>query len=313
MLGFSTTVFYNFYCEMLRAVGNSRTPMLFLLLVSVLHILLAVLLQAKWNLGVLGAALATVISQAVAVALCVGYARRKVPCFRIRRADWRLDGAMLKECLHIGVPTMMTNFIIAFGTIILQFVTNGIGTEYVTAYTCASRIGYILTTPITGYAVALAVFVAQNCGAGNLPRIRSGIRKTGILLLLCNIVLWAISQFAARPLLALMITDNAQAVEAGVMYLRVRSLAMFILPVGCCCKSVLNALGKPLFPTLSGILEIAVRYAAPLVLVAHGAGFLSVPLTDAAAWTAIAVFLALAYLIEMQKIEKMDFHEKQHV
>ena len=109
-----------------------------------------------------------------------------------------------------------------------------------------------------------------------------------------------------------MITDNAQAVEAGVMYLRVRSLAMFILPVGCCCKSVLNALGKPLFPTLSGILEIAVRYAAPLVLVAHGAGFLSVPLTDAVAWTAIAVFLALAYLIEMRKIERTDFHEKQH-
>lgn len=312
MLGFSTTTFYNFYCEMLRALGNSREPMLFYAGASVAHVFLAIFF-IKLNMGVMGAALATVLSQAAAVAACVIYTVKKVPLYRFSRADLVPDGAMVRECLRIGMPTMGTNFIVAFGVIILQFVTNGIGTEYVTAYSCASRIGYIITTPITGFSMAVSVFAAQNRGARKAARIRQGVRTTLCLLTGLNVVLFALSYVISPHILRLMITDGEKAVEAGIMYLKVRCTAMFVLAVASVFKLVLTGLGKPLFPTISGVLEIAVRYAAPLWMVARGVGFLSVPLTDASAWVAIAVLLLAGYLVEMKKIERECAYEKQTV
>lgn len=312
MLGFSTTAFYNFYCEMLRALGNSRAPMLFYVGASVAHIFLAIFF-IKLNMGVVGAALATVLSQAAAVAACVIYTLKKVLLYRFSKADLALDGQVVRECLRIGMPTMATNFIVAFGVIILQFVTNGIGTEYVTAYSCASRIGYIITTPITGFSMAVSVFAAQNRGARNPARIRQGVRATLLILTGLNVVLFALSYVISPSILRLMITDGEKAIEAGVMYLKVRCTAMFVLAVASVYKLVLTGLGKPLFPTASGVLEIVVRYAATLWMVSRGVGFLSVPLTDASAWVAIAVLLFIGYLVEMKKIERECAHEKQAV
>ncbi len=312
MGGLFTTVFYNFYCEMLRAVGNSRTPLLFLLAASVLHILLAIFFLSVCRMGVLGAALATVISQAFSVVLCVICTYRTIPNFRIKVKDIKLEKNTVAECLKIGIPTMMTNFIVAFGVIILQFVTNGIGVEYVTAYSCASRIGYLLSTPITGYSVALSVFVAQNRGAGKPDRIRKGIRVTNLTLFLINVILCVTVFAASRRMLEFLITDGDKAVTAGVNYLYVRSVAMFVLAVGSCYKSILNALEKPLFPLISGFLEIAVRYAAPFLLVANGFGFMSIPLTDAISWIVIAVFLLFAYFHETKR-NGDDTVEKQSV
>ena len=312
MAGFSATVLYNFYCEMLRALGNSRAPMLFFAGASVLHIALAILF-IRLDMGVAGAALATVLSQAAAVAACVIYTVNRAPLYRFSARDLLPDGALIRECLSVGVPTMATNFIVAFGVIILQFVTNGIGTEYVTAYSCASRIGYIITTPITGFSSAAAVFAAQNLGAGNAKRIREGVRTTLVILTGLNVILFILSYFVSPLILRLMITDGEEAVSAGILYLKVRCTAMFILAVASVFKLVLTGLGRPLYPTLSGVLEIAVRYAAPVAMVARGVGFLSVPLTDASAWAAIAVLLFGGYLIEMKKIERTCAHEKQAV
>lgn len=312
MAGFSATVFYNFYCEMLRALGDSRAPMLFFAGASIVHIALAIFF-IRLDMGVAGAALATVLSQAAAVAACVIYTLRRVPLYRFSARDLLPDGALIRECLSIGLPTMATNFIVAFGVIILQFVTNGIGTAYVTAYSCASRIGYIITTPITGFSTAVSVFAAQNRGAGNARRIREGVRATLMMLTGLNVVLFIVSYFVSPLILRLMITDGEQAVEAGIMYLKVRCTAMFVLAVASVFKLVLTGLGRPLYPTLSGVLEIAVRYIAPVVMVARGVGFLSVPLTDAAAWAAIAVLLFGGYLIEMKGIERECGHEKQAV
>ena len=312
MAGFSATVFYNFYCEMLRALGNSRAPMLFFAGASVLHIALAILF-IRLDMGVAGAALATVLSQAAAVAACVIYTVNRAPLYRFSARDLLPDGALIRECLSVGVPTMATNFIVAFGVIILQFVTNGIGTEYVTAYSCASRIGYIITTPITGFSSAAAVFAAQNLGAGNAKRIREGVKTTLVILTGLNVILFILSYFVSPLILRLMITDGEEAISAGILYLKVRCTAMFILAVASVFKLVLTGLGRPLYPTLSGVLEIAVRYAAPVAMVARGVGFLSVPLTDASAWAAIAVLLFGGYLIEMKKIERTCAHEKQAV
>ena len=302
-IGISTTVFYNFLCEMLRALGNSREPLIFLFISSVIHIVLIIIFTYLLKMAIIGAALSTVVSQVIAVVMSGHYIYKKVPSFKISTADLKLDKNILKECFHIGIPMAFTNFIVMFGVIILGFVTNKIGTEYVAAYSCASRIGYIITTPIFGFSTAVSVFVSQNLGAGNINRIKDGVKKVNILLTSINCILLLIFLFASRPLLSLIIKEGKIAVNAGVTYLYIRCTAMFVLTFAAVYKAVLTALGRPLFPTISGFLEIAARYIVPITL-SQKLGFISVPLTDALTWLMLAVFLTPAYIYEFKKLQK---------
>lgn len=307
-VGISASFFYNFFCEMLRALGNSRQPLYFLIFSSVLHILFIGIFIYGFHMGIVGAALSTVISQLLAVLMTWYYMNTKVPCFHISFKDIssvvkKPDVSVLKECLHIGIPMAVTNFVVAFGVIILSFITNGIGVEYVTAYSCASKIGYIITTPIFGFATAVSVFASQNLGAGHIIRIKEGVRKVSILVTAINLVLFLMVLFAARPLLTLLIKDSPIAVEAGVSYLFIRCTAMFVLTFAAIFKNVLAALGKPLFPTVSGFLEIAVRYIIPITL-APTLGFFCVPLTDASTWLMLAILLTPAYVYEIKNLQK---------
>lgn len=299
--GISSSVFYNFLCEMLRALGNSRQPLIFLFFSSVIHIIFIFIFIYGFHLGVIGAALSTVISQFIAVFMTWHYIKKKVPYFHISLKNLKPDLTILKECLHIGIPMAVTNFVVTFGVIILSFITNGIGVEYVTAYSCASKIGYIITTPIFGFATAVSVFASQNLGAGKISRIKEGVRKVSLLVSFINVILFLIFFVASRPLLSLLIKDNPVAVDAGVSYLFIRCSAMFILTFAAIYKNVLTALGKPFFPTMSGFLEIAVRYIIPITL-SQLLGFISVPLTDAATWLMLAIFLTPAYIYEIRKL-----------
>jgi Na+-driven multidrug efflux pump len=254
-------------------------------------------------MGVVGAALSTVLSQLCAALLCYVYIRLKLPKFRISADILKPERAVMAECLKIGIPMAVTNFVVMFGGIILSFVTNGIGMEYVAAYTCASRVGYIVTTPIFGFATALAVFTAQNMGSGNLPRIKEGIKKTFAAVTGVNILLFVAFWFAAEPLMSFMLNGETVAVGAAKTYLLTRCGAMFTLTFAAGYKNVLNSMGRTAFPTLSGFIEIGVRYLIPLTL-SGVLGFICVPLTDAVSWTVLAVFLAIAYFIEIRKIER---------
>lgn len=301
-LGIATSVVYNFLCEMLRALGNSREPLIFLIISSVVHILLILLFTGVWGMGVEGAALSTVLSQLVAALLCVWYIVRHVPDYALSARDMRPSGETMRECLHIGVPMAVTNFVVMFGGIILSFVTNKIGTEYVAVYSTASRVGYIVTTPIFGFATAVSVFASQNLGAGKLDRVRAGVKQTLTLVTGINVFLFLLLFFTSEPLIQVLMGAEATAIDAGVTYLRIRCTAMFVLTLAAVYKNVLNALGRPLFPTISGFLEIGVRYIIPLVL-APVLGFLSVPLTDAISWLMLALFLMPAYFVEVRKLQ----------
>ncbi len=311
-IGISTSVLYNFLCEMLRALGNSREPLIFLFAASCIHIALIFVFAYCFKMGVAGAALSTVLSQLCAVIMCIYFINKKVPLYKIKISDLRICKATLRECLHIGIPMAVTNFVVMFGVIILSFISNNIGTEYVKAYSCASRIGYIITTPIFGFSTAASVFVSQNLGAGNIDRIKSGVRQVNIIITLTNVVLFIIALLTMRPLLSFIIKDSAVAVDAGVLYLKMRCTAMFILTFASVYKTVLTGLGKPLFPTISGFLEIIVRYLIPIMFSAK-LGFVSIPLTDAVTWLVLAVFLTPCYIYEIKKLQKagLAVNEKQ--
>lgn len=301
LLGLVPNMLYNFISEMLRAVGNSKTPLLLLIVSSCIHLVL-LYPSTKW-LGIRGTALTTAVSYVVTVIIGAIYIRKKVPQFGISAQTPRLDLGVLKECFHIGVPMALTNLVVMLGVLMLSFVSNNIGTEYVAAYSCASKIGYIITTPIFGFATALAVFTSQNFGAGNFERIRQGVNKTLRLVFMLDACILVATLFIARPLLCFILGESRTAVDAGYTYLCIRGLSMFLLTPAAVYKSVLPAISKPFFSTASGFLEVGVRFLFPLFL-SQVLGFCVIPLTDTFTWLMLTVLLTVTYYYEFNKITK---------
>lgn len=302
--GIITTMLYNFFCEMMRAVGNSKVPLVFLAISSALHIGLNYLFMGFFKTGVRGAAVSTVLSQGIAAVLCFLYMYKKVKWYKIRRNDFKFDFKIIFECLKVGIPMAMVNFVVNFGTMVLQFVTNGIGTQYVAAYSGASKIGYIYTSPIMGFATALAVFVSQNFGAGNMQRIKKGLKQTVILIFGINTAVLIFSFLCSSTILKFMVGDEQSVISSGNLYLTVRVLAGYMLIVAAVCKSVLPAMGRTFYVTVSGFLEVAIRCISPILLV-ENLGFIGVPLSDAFTWSVLAAFFVIVYPLEMRKVNKL--------
>ncbi len=309
--GLIPNMLYNFIGEMLRAVGNSKIPLWLLIISSVLHLALLYPLTAAW--GVRGTALSTVISYAVTVLLAAAYIRKKIPAFHFSFRTMQPDRCVIKESLGIGTPMALTSFVVMLGVLLLSFVTNNIGTEYVAAYSTASKIGYIMTTPIFGFATALAVFVSQNFGAGEYTRIEKGVQQTMLLVMGVNACAAALLLALLRPILTSVFDGNTTAIDAGCLYLYIRAASMLVLTPAALYKSILPAIGKPLFSTLSGFLEIGVRFLFPMLL-AQVLGFSVVPLTDTFTWCILAAMLMISYHFEFAKCNKDGLkHEKQVV
>ena len=301
--GMWSAAFYNFFGEMLRAVGNSLMPLVFLIFSFVTHAVLNYVLLFVFNTGGGGVAISTVLSQVISAMLCIAYINKKAPFFKLKLKDIKPDITVIKECLRMGIPMSVTNFVVMFGVIILGFITNKMGTEYIAGYTCASKIGYIITAPLFGLATAASVFVAHNMGARNFDRIKEGVRKTILFTTVVNIALFILTKITAKPILNALLSGETIGVEAGLLYLDIRTIAMFWLTLAAVYKSVITALGKPFFSTVSGFLEIAVRYIVPITLTGI-LGFAAVPLTDAITWLILALFLTPAYLYEFKKVTK---------
>ena len=309
--GLLPNMLYNFTGEMLRAVGESKQPLWLLIISSLLHLALLYPLTAAW--GVRGAALSTVISYAVTVLLAFAYIFKKIPAFHLPVRSMQPDRRVMQESLGIGMPMALTSFVVMLGVLLLSFVTNGIGTEYVAAYSTASKIGYIMTTPIFGFATALAVFVSQNFGAGEYARIEKGVRQTMLLVMGVNACVAAVLLALIRPILTSVFDGNTTAIDAGCLYLYIRAASMLVLTPAAIYKSILPAIGKPLFSTLSGFIEIGVRFLFPMLL-SHLLGFSVVPLTDSFTWCMLAAMLMISYHFEFGKCKKAGMiHEKQVV
>lgn len=300
LLGLIPNMLYNFISEMLRAVGNSKMPLYLLVVSSVVH--LALLYPLTLAFGVRGTALANIVSYVVTVVFGAIYIKKKVPAFR-KEDKLCLDTNTMRECMSIGMPMSLTNLVVMLGVLMLSFVTNTIGTEYVAAYSCASKIGYIVTTPIFGFATALAVFVSQNYGAENYDRIKQGIRSTLFVVYGVNIAIAAAVFALLKPMLNFMLDGNAVAVKAGCLYLLIRCVSMLVLTPAAIYKSILPAIGKPFFSTLSGFMEIGARFMFPLLL-SQTLGFSVVPLTDTFTWCLLTALLVPAYYYEFKKIMK---------
>lgn len=295
---FAGTVFsvaYNVAAAMLRAIGDSKTPLYFLILSSGLNILLDVLFIAVFKMGTAGAAYATVLSQAISALLCIVYMFSRFDILRTAKPDYYLDLPTVKKMLVIGIPMSVNYAVTATGMTVLQAAVNVFGSEVVAAYTAASKVSILAMQLPISLGTAMSTYCGQNYGARDYGRIFAGIRAA-VILNFAVAAFDAVASVLGGPyLIGLFIEDpSALIISYAMEYLWISS--WFFIPLGWIFiyRNALHGLGKTFMPMLSGLLEFFARY---FTIAFFGArfGYTAICFADPATWVSTALVLLLPY------------------
>lgn len=295
-LGGSTMMFFNYLSAIIRAIGDSRTPLIFLTLSCLLNVALVIVMVGPWGWGVAGAALATVVSQAVSVLLCLEYVRRRVPVLRMTRSDWKVSRADLQQHLKLGLPMGFQSSIIGIGTVAVQVRLNELGADAVAAYTAASRVDGLAVALLMSLGLATSMFVAQNYGGGRPDRIRRGVVQATWLAIGSAVVLGGLLMAFGVSLVRLFVGDGSDAVvhDAALMLI-INGSTYSALAVLFIHRGALQGLGHTMIPTVTGVVELFARVGAAVLLGAIF-GFVGVAWSNPLAWIGAVVILVPAYM-----------------
>ncbi|SEB39548.1 MATE family efflux transporter [Microbacterium hydrocarbonoxydans] len=295
-LGASATMFFNYLSAIIRAIGDSRTPLIFLTVSCALNVGLVILMVGPLEWGVGGAALATVVAQAVSVALCLEFVRRRLPMLHLRRVDWQVTGDDIREHLRLGLPMGFQASIIAIGTLTVQVALNTLGSEAVAAYTTASRVDGLAVAFLSSLGLASSMYAAQNLGGRRPDRIRRGVVEGTWMAVAAGIALGVIIIAFGTPMVRLFVGEGSdEVVRLAHLMLIINGCGYWALGVLFVLRGALQGLGHTLVPTVTGVIELVMRVGAALVLGAL-TGFEGVALSNPLAWLGAIVLLVPAYV-----------------
>ena len=186
--GIAAAVFFNLFSSILRSLGDSKTPLVFLIIASIINIILDFVFILTFKMGVAGAGWATVIAQFISGILCFVYSLKKFPILRLTKHDWKFSWKFAWQHLEVGLPMAFQFSITAIGTMVIQSALNSLGSTAVAAFTAGSKIDQFATQPLASLGVAVATYTAQNYGARELERIKKGVTGAAIIATVCGIV-----------------------------------------------------------------------------------------------------------------------------
>ncbi len=306
-IGTAASVAYNMFSGILRALGDSVSPLVILVVSSTVNVGLDVLFVVVFQWGVAGAAWATVLAQALSSAMCFAVMRR-LELMRFQREDWRGDRDVIRALLRLGVPVGIMNSITAMGIMLLQSVVNGLGSVTVAAYTAGSKLMNLALQPGDILGIAVGTYVGQNLGAGRLDRIRAGVRQSALLSLAINIVMGLVLALFGRELTAVFVSGTEEAViEAAYPYFVITGAGVWIVGLLFLYRFALQSLGDTFIPMVSGGVELGMRVGAVLVLDrCFDMGFYAVCWAEVAAWLGAGVLLAAGYYARMARLSRQE-------
>lgn len=294
-LGAATMMFFNYLASVLRAIGDSRTPLVFLVASCVLNIALVLVAVPGLGLGVGGAALATVVSQGASVALCLGHVRRRVPTLHVHRADWAVTRDELTRHLRLGLPMGFQASIIALGILAVQVRLNDLGPDAVAAFTTAMRVDNFALALMGSLGLAVSMFAAQNLGGRRPDRVRTGVLQALWITMAGSVVVGAVVALAGGTLVRLFVGPGEETVVSMAAYfLRVNGSLYVVVGALFILRGALQGLGHTMVPTVTGALELLCRVGAAVVLGATW-GFEGVVWGNPLAWVAAIAVLVPAY------------------
>ena len=301
-LGLPFTLLYNYLSSILRAVGDSRTPFLFLAFSAVLNIFLDLffILVADW--GCAGAAFATIAAQAISGILCLIVIIRRMEVLWLSKETRVLRGDSITELLQMGLPTGLQFSITAIGSMVMQSANNGLGGDYVSAFTAGAKLKQFTMCPFDAIATSVSVFCSQNYGAGKIDRIHKGLRQGIAVGVGYGLFAGLILIFAGRPLSMIFVSKDASGVlDASAKYLRCMGYFYWSLGILNVTRMVTQGLGHSGRAFFSGVMEMIARTIVSLGFV-ETFGYTAICFADQTAWIAACCYIAPTCLYCLKKI-----------
>ncbi len=293
--GLIFTALYNMFANILRAVGDSKTPLYCLLLALFVNVDLDLLFVSVFSWGMEGAAIATVIAQAISAALCGLIVLIKFRDILPTRKDWKPIGGQYSSMLSAGFSMALMGCIVNMGTVVLQGSINNLGTDIVVAHTAIRRVFSIMMAFIGAVGTSMTTYASQNMGAGKPLRVRQGMRHAMIIstaLSTALLVSWYI--FGEEIVIWLTSTDSRPIIDAAVMYMNTDIWFFYVLGPLFVLRCTLQGMGRKTIPIFSSLLELAIKVLFAIILV-PAFGYVGVAFTEPVSWIIMIIPLIIAY------------------
>ena len=296
---------FNLFSGQIRALGNSRQPFYFLITSAVVNVLLDVVLILGCGLGVAGAGIATWLSQALSVILCLWYIRKRMQLLIPKGDERRFDNKRTSILLNNGVPMGLQFSITGIGIIMLQSANNALGTTCVAAFTASMRIKYLFTCVFENIGVAMATYCGQNLGARRMDRVTKGVKDAITLMLIYFVFTFAlINPFADWMMRLFVDSGEAEVVGRAAQFMRIANYFYPALGLLTILRYSIQGLGFSNLSMLSGVMEMIARCGVSLWLV-PALAWTGVCLGDPVAWIMADLFLIPAFLWVQQRLKKL--------
>jgi len=304
--GLIVTAAYNALSSFLRALGDSKSPLYFLIISALLNIVLDIVFIVCFGMGVEGCAYATVIAQGISALLCLVYIKKKMPLLHLEKKNFTVSVNSFKRLLALGIPMGLQFSITAIGTIIVQGAVNVYGAVHMAGFSAAGKLQNIVTTIFVAFGATAATFVGQNRGAGKMDRVKSGVKSTQLMILGWSVISMILVFFFGKYLTCIFVDPSeTEVLEVSVTYFRTVFWAYPFLGSIFLYRNALQGMGYGLVPMLGGIFELVAR-AGIVFFIAGKTSFAGVCLADPAAWIAALIPLIPYYIYVMKKYRKTN-------
>ncbi len=304
--GLGATIFYNLLSSYLRAVGNSKIPLVFLVFSAALNVILDLVLIIRFKMGVAGAGYATIFSQGISAVLCLIYIYVRMPSLAPKKRHWKLHSTESRYQLAMGIPMALQFAITASGTMIMQSAINLFGSDAVASFTAASKVQNLVTQGMMAMGQTMATYSGQNFGKGDIKRIRQGVKASLEASVVYALAAAAVVCLLLKPALGLFFTGDVDMSSmlpwaktyiymSVIFYIPLSSIFVF--------RNTMQGCGYGFLPMMGGVAELLARLIVALISMAVGSYALAC-FCDPAAWIAAAVFTGVSYLFVMKDIRR---------
>lgn len=284
---------YNGISAVLRALGDSITPLIFLIVASILNVVLDLLFVIVFKMGVPGVAIATIISQFVSATGCIIYALNKIKILRMPLNEFKPDRDILKKCIRLGIPVALQNSFVSISMMALQSVINSFQATIMASYTVVNRIEQLVMQPSMSLGAAVASFTGQNIGAGKIERAKKGMRSSVIIILIFSLLMLPVMYFGGEYIMRLFTKkEDYEVVRNGVEGIRITCLFYSFLGLIFVTRNFLSGAGDIKIPMIMGMIEVLVRVSLSIYL-SSIIGFHGIFWATALTWFATGIFGAI--------------------
>lgn len=298
--GIVAQVLYNLLASILRALGNSKVPLYFLILAAFLNVVLDLIFIIIFHMGAAGAAYATVISQGVSGILCLLYIFRKVPDLHLKKEDWKLDRNLAAWQIKIGLPMALQYSITAIGTIMVQAALNTLGALSVASFAAANKIEQVVSQAYVALGTTMATYCAQNMGAGRWDRLKKGFFWGTVIGCIYAVVTGAAIIFGGKYLVILFVSEQVdQIMSLADIYLKCVGIMFIPLAIVNIYRNGIQGMGYALLPMMAGVAELIGRGAVALISAEQGS-YLGTCMASPAAWILAGGLLLIMYFCIMR-------------